>query len=148
VRCCKRCSANRWRVTYRVSEGLQIICSASHIRTATPAFLAVLTGNRNTLIIGWRHNDITKYSPAPQHYSNMHWWILLSTHLSFRWTIPLKGLSYERWWTKSAEISAPHPLTENYRLIPLLAALISLDSPFNIQITIMSISSPGTGNEL
>jgi hypothetical protein len=29
------------------------------------------------------------------------------------------------------KISAPHPMTETYRLIPLLAALISLDSPFN-----------------
>jgi hypothetical protein len=28
------------------------------------------------------------------------------------------------------KIPAPHPMTENYRLIPLLAALISLDSPF------------------
>jgi hypothetical protein len=30
------------------------------------------------------------------------------------------------------KISAPHPMTETYRLIPvpLLAALISLDSPF------------------
>jgi hypothetical protein len=27
------------------------------------------------------------------------------------------------------KISAPHPMTETYRLIPLLAALISLDSP-------------------
>jgi hypothetical protein len=30
------------------------------------------------------------------------------------------------------KISAPHPMTETYRLISLLAALISLDSPFNI----------------
>jgi hypothetical protein len=29
------------------------------------------------------------------------------------------------------KISAPHPITETYRFIPLLAALISLDSPFN-----------------
>jgi hypothetical protein len=29
------------------------------------------------------------------------------------------------------KISAPHPVTENYRLVPLLAALISLDSRFN-----------------
>jgi hypothetical protein len=29
------------------------------------------------------------------------------------------------------EISAPHPLTDTHRLKPLLAALISLDSPFN-----------------
>ncbi len=29
------------------------------------------------------------------------------------------------------EISAPHTITETYRLIPLLASLISLDSPFN-----------------
>jgi hypothetical protein len=29
------------------------------------------------------------------------------------------------------KISAPHPMTETYRLIPLLAALISLDSPFD-----------------
>jgi hypothetical protein len=28
------------------------------------------------------------------------------------------------------KISAPHPVTGTYRLIPLLAALISLDSPF------------------
>jgi hypothetical protein len=28
------------------------------------------------------------------------------------------------------KISAPHPMTETYRLIPLLAALISLDSPY------------------
>jgi hypothetical protein len=30
------------------------------------------------------------------------------------------------------KISAPHPVTETYRLIPLLAAQISLDSPFNV----------------
>ncbi len=30
------------------------------------------------------------------------------------------------------KISAPHPVTETCRLIPLLAALISLDSPFNV----------------
>jgi hypothetical protein len=29
------------------------------------------------------------------------------------------------------KISAPHPMTETQRLISLLAALISLDSPFN-----------------
>jgi hypothetical protein len=28
------------------------------------------------------------------------------------------------------KISAPHPLTETYQLIPLLATLISLDRPF------------------
>jgi hypothetical protein len=28
------------------------------------------------------------------------------------------------------KISAAHPMTETYRLIPLLAALISLDNPF------------------
>ena len=31
------------------------------------------------------------------------------------------------------KISAPHPMTETYRLIPLLAALISLDSPFKYE---------------
>ncbi len=30
------------------------------------------------------------------------------------------------------KISAPHPMTETYRLISLLAALISLDSPFKV----------------
>jgi hypothetical protein len=30
------------------------------------------------------------------------------------------------------KISAPHPVTETYRLIPLFAALISLDSPFKV----------------
>jgi hypothetical protein len=30
------------------------------------------------------------------------------------------------------KISAPHPMTEAYRLIPHLAALISLDSPFKL----------------
>jgi hypothetical protein len=29
------------------------------------------------------------------------------------------------------KISVPHPITETYRLIPLLASLILLDSPFN-----------------
>jgi hypothetical protein len=32
------------------------------------------------------------------------------------------------------KISAPHPMTETYRLIPLLAALISLDSPFKLSL--------------
>jgi hypothetical protein len=31
------------------------------------------------------------------------------------------------------KISAPHPVTETYRFIPLLATLILLDSPFNIE---------------
>jgi hypothetical protein len=32
------------------------------------------------------------------------------------------------------KISAPHLMTETYRLISILAALISLDSPFNASI--------------
>jgi hypothetical protein len=30
------------------------------------------------------------------------------------------------------KISAPHPMTETYQLIPLVASLISLDSPFKV----------------
>jgi hypothetical protein len=33
------------------------------------------------------------------------------------------------------KISAPHPMTKTYRLIPLLAALISLESLFNLPIS-------------
>jgi hypothetical protein len=33
------------------------------------------------------------------------------------------------------KISAPHPITETYPLIPLLASLISLDSPFKKMLT-------------
>jgi hypothetical protein len=32
------------------------------------------------------------------------------------------------------KISVPHPITETYRLIPVLAALIALDSPFKVQL--------------
>ncbi len=37
------------------------------------------------------------------------------------------------------KISAPHPMTETYRLIPLLAALISLDSPFNVKLLLLTL---------
>jgi hypothetical protein len=43
------------------------------------------------------------------------------------------------------KISAPHPMTETYRLIPLLAALISLDSPFKgLQIGFFKMILRGT----
>jgi hypothetical protein len=47
-----------------------------------------------------------------------------------RWRYNLKGLSLERRWTKSAENLTPLSLRETYRLIPLSAKQISLDSPF------------------
>jgi hypothetical protein len=37
-------------------------------------------------------------------------------------------------------ISAPHPIIETYRLIPLLASLISLDSPFNGPLSLSSLA--------
>jgi hypothetical protein len=33
------------------------------------------------------------------------------------------------------KISAPHPMTETYRFISLLAALIALDSPFKLSLS-------------
>jgi hypothetical protein len=47
-----------------------------------------------------------------------------------RWHWNLKSLSHERGRTISAENLGASPFTETYRLITLLAALISLDSPF------------------
>jgi hypothetical protein len=49
------------------------------------------------------------------------------------------------------KISAPYPMTETYRLIPLLAALISLDSPFKfVKIVTLFISKVSTmpGNRI
>jgi hypothetical protein len=47
-----------------------------------------------------------------------------------RWQGNLKGLSYKRGWLKSAENFGASPFKRIYRMIPLSAKQISLDSPF------------------
>ncbi len=50
------------------------------------------------------------------------------------WSGNLKGLSYERMSKNQLKISAPLPLGQTYRLIPLSVKSISLDSPFNLRV--------------
>jgi hypothetical protein len=55
---------------------------------------------------------------------------LLVPEAHTRWRGNLKGLSLEREWAKRAKISAPLDIGETYRLLPLSAQSISLDSLF------------------
>jgi hypothetical protein len=57
--------------------------------------------------------------------------ILSIPNVQTMWCGSLMGLSHERGWINQLKISAPLPVKETYRLIPLLAKLISLGSPFN-----------------
>ncbi len=53
--------------------------------------LAVLTGNGNIAKARWNQNKTTKEFPAPQSKAPTLLLTPFSTHLSFRWTLPLRG---------------------------------------------------------
>ncbi len=58
---------------------------------------AVLTGNGNIENKKLDEGDLctsTKYHPAPRSETHTHQLITLSTHLSFRWTLPLTEITF------------------------------------------------------
>jgi hypothetical protein len=55
----------------------------------SPINCAVLTGNGNVFNSRWRLN--TTACPVPQSQAESQRFTLFLTHLSFRWTLPLKG---------------------------------------------------------
>jgi hypothetical protein len=57
-----------------------------------PINWAVLTGNGNTANIRWRRINTAEQCPASQSKANTQQLALLLTHLSFRWTLPLRNV--------------------------------------------------------
>jgi hypothetical protein len=101
-----------------------------------PIIFTMLTGNGNMAKPRWNLNKTTKERPAPQSEAPTLLLTLFSTHLSFRWTLPLRYYVHIRRIPKSFNTRTAYlMISKSNEPVPLLwwflIVIFSLETDVN-----------------